>query len=101
MNLSLLSVPLVLEPRIVNTSIVKGQFIYEYLMNSEDSKIRIDETGYPNIQWPENGGIGPVIPPNFKAMILLNTNWSSGIIKYQYATNVGWVTESQEIQLAI
>jgi len=82
----------------VCTSEVKGNFIYEYVMNPTDSKIRIDLTGYPHIQWPSHGGVGPVILPNFKAQIILDKRWSSGTIKYQYASSNGWITEEQNIQ---
>ena len=86
-----------IEQGTVATADVKGNFIYEYVMNPADSKIRINLTGYPHIHWPAGGGIGPVIMPNFKAIILLDTTWSSGTIEYQYATSNGWVKESQKI----
>lgn len=83
----------------VCTSEVKGKVIYEYTMDPKDSKIRIDLTGYPNIHWPPHGGVGPVILPNLKATILLDTDWSSGTIMYQYMHNSGWVHESQDVHL--
>ena len=87
-----------LEDPIVCRSHVNGPVIYEYTMDPESSCIRVDLTGYPEIHWPSGGGIGPVIPANFKAQILLSTNWQEGKIYYQYQTSTGnWVKEIQEI----
>lgn len=84
---------------IVCKSHVTGDFIYETVMSPGESKIRIDVTGHPQIHWPKGGGVGPVIPKNFSAMILLNTDWSEGTIQYEYATGVNeWQKESQAIK---
>jgi hypothetical protein len=76
-----------LEHPIVCSSHVTGNYIYEFVMKPGNSKIRIDLIGYPEINWPSNGGIGPVIPKNFTAIILLDSDWTNGFINYQYLYN--------------
>jgi hypothetical protein len=85
---------------IVCTSHVYGNLINEAVMPPGVSKIRIDLTGYPEIHWPGAGGIGPVLLKNLTAMILFDSNWTNGIVNYQYATASGWVKESQKINIA-
>ncbi|MCK0068453.1 DUF1842 domain-containing protein [Kordiimonas laminariae] len=76
---------------VVCTADVAGPVIYETVMGP-GSKIRIDLEGYPVIDWPKGGGVGPVIPKNFKATILLDTDWQKGEVSYQYqARNGEWV----------
>lgn len=84
---------------IVCTSHVTGNLIYETVMKPGVSKIRIDLSGYPEIHWPSGGGVGPVIPKNFKAMILFDENWSNGTVQYQYRANGSWVKETQKIKI--
>jgi hypothetical protein len=67
---------------------VNGVLIYETVMGS-GSKVRIDVTGYPIIQWPQHAGIGPVIPTNFKATVLLNPQMTEGAVDYQWQTSDG------------
>ncbi|MCJ8508730.1 DUF1842 domain-containing protein [Rhizobium lemnae] len=62
---------------------VLGDLIYETVIGP-GSKVRIDLTGYPEIVWPKDGGVGPAIPLNFKAIILLEPDFSKGTIEYQY-----------------
>lgn len=82
---------------VVCTSHVHGVVIYETVMGP-GSKIRIDLSGYPNIDWPKDAGVGPVIPKNFTAMVLLDTDWRSGEVRYQYqSVNGGWVSMTQPI----
>ncbi len=87
-----------LQNPIVCTSHVTGDLIYETVQSPGISKIRIDLTGYPEIHWPTNAGIGPVIPKNFSAILLFDKDWSSGIAMYQYRTNnAGWIKEEQKL----
>ncbi|TPV96585.1 MAG: DUF1842 domain-containing protein [Myxococcales bacterium FL481] len=89
-----------LEHPVVATSHVTGPVIYETVMGP-GSKIRIDLSGYPQIHWPSGGGIGPVIPKNFTAMVLLDTNWQQGTVHYQYMTQSGaWQEVRQEIRIS-
>ncbi|QSX36526.1 DUF1842 domain-containing protein [Shewanella sedimentimangrovi] len=82
---------------VVCTSHVSGDVIYETVMGP-GSKIRIDLCGYPIVNWPKEGGIGPVIPKNFSAIVLLDQNWEKGEVHYQYQSNTGgWVKEIQKI----
>jgi hypothetical protein len=84
---------------IVCTSHVTGNLIYETVMKPGKSMIRIDISGYPEIHWPKEGGVGPVIPKNFSAMILFDENWNNGTVQYQYLTSSGFVKEDQKIGL--
>ncbi len=88
-----------LEQPIVCRSSVSGNVIYETVMSPGESKIRIDLTGYPEIHWPSHGGIGPVMPKNFKAMVLLDSDWKNGTVVYQYLTYAGWQSVSQGIAI--
>ena len=85
-------------PRGPVTSHVTGSLNPQYVMPPGKSHIRLDLTGYPNIQWPSNGGIGPVILPNFKATVLLDTKYSTGHVFYQYCDAQGaWHSVDQTI----
>jgi len=84
---------------LVCTSHVTGNVIYETVMKPGKSMIRIDLSGYPEIHWPQGGGVGPVIPKNFTAMILFDENWNNGTVQYQYLTSSGFVKEVQKIEL--
>ena len=82
---------------IVCKSHVSGPVIYETVMGP-GSKVRIDLSGYPNISWPSQGGVGPVIPKNFVAQVLLEPNFESGEVIYQFLNQAGqWVEERQKI----
>jgi len=86
-----------LESPVVCVSHVSGSVIYETVMGP-GSKIRIDLAGYPNIYWPPEGGVGPAIPKNFTAMMLLDTSWSGGEIHYQYQNKAGvWHSIIQKV----
>lgn len=84
---------------VVCKSSVSGNLIHETVMSPGTSRIRIDLTGYPEIHFPPNGGIGPVVPKNFTAMILFDTDWSNGTIQYQYLGGSGWIKENQPIEI--
>lgn len=82
---------------VVCKSFVSGNLIFETVMPPGASKKRIDLTGYPEIYFPSNGGVGPVLPKNFTAMILFDADWSNGTIQYQYLAGSGWIKENQPI----
>ncbi|SIQ23075.1 protein of unknown function [Rhizobium sp. RU35A] len=67
------------------SSHVTGTLIYETVMGP-GSKVRIDLTGWPEIFWPSNAGVGPVIPENYSSIILLEPDFSGGEIIFQYRT---------------
>ncbi|MBT9372535.1 DUF1842 domain-containing protein [Rhizobium sp. CSW-27] len=69
------------------SSHVTGTLIYETVMGP-GSKVRIDLTGWPEINWPAGAGVGPVIPENYSAIIVLEPDFSSGEIIYQYRTGL-------------
>lgn len=86
---------------VVCQSSVSGPLIYETVMPPGKSAIRIDLTGYPGIQWPAGAGVGPVMEPNFRAMIVMATDYSSGVAHYQYLDASGnWHAIEQPISQA-
>ncbi|MBP2548917.1 hypothetical protein J2858_001833 [Neorhizobium galegae] len=74
-------------PPLSVSSHVSGPLIYETVMGP-GSKIRIDLKGWPEIVWPPEAGIGPVIPENYSAILLLEPDFSGGEIIYQYRTGL-------------
>lgn len=85
---------------IVCQSHVAGPLIYETVMPPGKSAVRFDLVGYPNIHWPLDGGVGPVMPMNFRAMVVLSTDFSSGIVQYEYLNSAGqWVATEQTIEI--
>jgi hypothetical protein len=87
-----------LQSPIVCLSHVNGVLIWETVMPPGKSAVRIDLTGYPEIVWPDDGGIGPVIGQNFKAMVVLDTHFTEGTVRYEYQSRSGeWVREEQPI----
>jgi hypothetical protein len=69
------------------SSHVTGNLIYATVMGP-GSKIRLDLTGWPEIVWPAGAGVGPVIPENYSAIVLLEPDYSGGEIIYQYRTGL-------------
>jgi hypothetical protein len=67
-----------------------GDFTYMTVM-PKNVHILVVCTGYPVIQWPAHGGIGPVIPPNVNLRMVLTEDWKSGTANYQYLdANGNW-----------
>jgi hypothetical protein len=49
-------------------------------------------TGYPEVDWPVDGGIGPVLPQNLRADLVL-TDWNSGTASFSFPdANGAWHT---------
>ena len=70
---------------------LQGDFTYMTVM-PRNVHILIVATGSPIIQWPPNGGVGPVILPNVNMRIVLAEDWKSGTANYQYLdANGNWV----------
>ncbi|WP_044564365.1 DUF1842 domain-containing protein [Azospirillum sp. B4] len=80
---------------------VTGTLIYETVIGP-GSKVRIDLNGWPEIHWPPQAGIGPVIPQNYKAILLLEPNFASGVIRYEYRTDLSgpWHVVEQPVHAA-
>ncbi|MEE3623637.1 DUF1842 domain-containing protein [Nitrospirillum sp. BR 11752] len=80
---------------------VTGTLIYE-TVTGPGSKIRIDLNGWPEIHWPPQAGIGPVIPQNYKAILVLEPNYASGVIRYEYRTDLSgpWHVVEQPVHAA-
>jgi hypothetical protein len=87
-----------LYPPLIVNSHVTGNLIYATVMGP-GSKIRIDLDGWPEVNWPVGAGVGPVIPENYTAQILLEPDYSKGIIIYNYRTDFTgvWHTIQQDI----
>lgn len=62
---------------------LNGDFTYMTVMPNE-THILVVADGYPVIHWPSGGGIGPVIPPNTKLRMVLESDWSSGTANFSY-----------------
>jgi len=69
----------------VNTKF-NGTFDYLSVMGGES--IFVKATGYPVINWPAHGGIGPVIMPNLELTLVLDADWQTGTANYKYRTGV-------------
>lgn len=79
-----------LKDPVVATSHVTGT--YEEEVFGAEVTIDAELTGYPEIYWPPNAGIGPVIPANFRAKLQMTNGWESGKVVYQYVgPNGQWV----------
>lgn len=73
---------------LVCTSHVTGPVIYQTVMGP-GSTIRLNLTGYPVIHWPSGGGVGPVLLKNLTATVVLDQDWQSGDVRYQYQDKAG------------
>lgn len=62
---------------------LQGSYTYMTVMPS-NTHILVTATGYPIIDWPEHGGIGPVIPPNVDLRMVLTDDWRTGTANYRY-----------------
>lgn len=60
-----------------------GQYTYMCVM-PQSCHILVTATGYPPIQWPQGGGIGPVIPANVDLRMVLTDDWKTGTANYKY-----------------
>jgi hypothetical protein len=77
---------------------VTGDLIHEFVLPPAKSHQRINLTGYPIIHWPPGGGIGPVIPPIFNAIIVLDENYQEGVAKFSYRNEFGaWHSAQQDV----
>jgi Domain of unknown function (DUF1842) len=92
------SVTQAVNPPLDVQSHVSGTLIHQFVMPPGQSHQRIDLTGYPIIHWPPGGGIGPVILPNFKAIIVLDASYSEGVANFQWRTFAGtWHSLTQDV----
>lgn len=68
---------------------VEGTFTYMTVMPNE-SRILVVATGYPNIQWPAHGGVGPVFMPNLELRLVISEDWQSGTANFKYYNDGKW-----------
>ncbi|MGL6051845.1 MAG: DUF1842 domain-containing protein [Aeromonas salmonicida] len=73
-------------PPLDMASELKGQYTYMCVMPKQ-CHILVTAQGYPIIKWPQSGGIGPVIQPNFELRMVLGEDWKSGTANYKYQDN--------------
>jgi hypothetical protein len=67
---------------------LEGDYMYMTVMPNE-SHILVVATGYPPLDWPPHGGLGPVIPPNVQLRMVLTADWKGGTANYQYRAGDG------------
>ena len=53
-------------------------------------QIVVTAIGYPVLQWPPHGGIGPVLMPNARLHMLLSKDWKTGTATFDYFENGKW-----------
>lgn len=75
-----------------------GDFTYMTVMPN-NTHILVNITGYPNINWPPNAGIGPVLLPNTKLTMVLESNWQTGIANFSYTDELGNWTEIKDAKV--
>ncbi|MGD8782762.1 MAG: DUF1842 domain-containing protein [Ignavibacteria bacterium] len=68
---------------------ILGSYTYMTVM-PDITHILVTATGYPPIQWPPHGGIGPAIPSNVELRMVLSNDWSTGTAQYKYFANGSW-----------
>ena len=65
---------------------------YTYMATMKDVHILVVATGYPVVDWPPHGGIGPVLLPNLHLRMVLAQDWASGTATYKYLNASGeWI----------
>ncbi|WP_437949534.1 DUF1842 domain-containing protein [Sorangium sp. So ce296] len=67
---------------------VDGSFTYMTVM-PDVTHILVVATGYPPVQWPPGGGIGPVLQPNFELRMVLDKGWQGGTASYSFVEASG------------
>lgn len=78
-------------PPLDQRSQVHGSYTYMTVMPDKTS-ILVVATGYPAIQWPAHGGVGPVLMPNLQLRMVLDSTWQSGTANFSYLNAAGqWV----------
>ncbi|MDE1145943.1 MAG: DUF1842 domain-containing protein [Azospirillaceae bacterium] len=83
---------------------VTGTWNYEIVGGKLPGTVRIDLNGWPEIHWPPRAGIGPVIPQNYKSTLLLRAGSTSGVIRYEYRTDLvgAWhVVAEQPVEVTV
>jgi hypothetical protein len=65
---------------------LEGTFTY-MTIKPQQTHILVVITGYPIINWPPSGGIGPVLYPNVHLRMVLQNDWKSGVANYKYSND--------------
>jgi hypothetical protein len=60
-----------------------GEYSYMTVM-PQNTHILVLLTGYPMINWPQHGGVGPVIQPNCYIRMVINDDWKTGVVNVKY-----------------
>lgn len=69
-----------------STSVSGNYSVMTVMPNNTHIQVRL--TGYPPVNWPPNGGIGPVIPANLDMIMVLTKDWKGGDAQYQYRSGL-------------
>ncbi|MBY8850708.1 DUF1842 domain-containing protein [Saccharothrix longispora] len=67
---------------------VQGDYTY-LTVEPDRTHILLTLSGYPAMSWPSRGGVGPVIPPEMTARIVLDPGWQGGTANYRYLDSAG------------
>ncbi|TWB77708.1 uncharacterized protein DUF1842 [Nitrospirillum amazonense] len=82
-------------PSVNVTSHVTGTWRYELTGGGFPGTVSVVLQGWPEIKWPPRGGIGPVIPENYRATLHLSPKGS--VISYDYRDAAGeWVSVGEQ-----
>lgn len=87
-------------PPLNQSSRLSGDYTYLTVMPNT-SHILITLTGVPVLEWPPNGGVGPVMMPNLRLRMVLEPDWQSGTASFEYLdANGTWQrVESAQAQM--
>lgn len=81
-------------PPLDEASKVSGEYTYMTVMPNT-SHILVTASGYPNINWNPNWGVGPQLQPNFELRMVLESDWQSGRASFKFRDASGkWVEEN-------
>ncbi|MBI2242145.1 MAG: DUF1842 domain-containing protein [Magnetospirillum gryphiswaldense] len=74
-------------PPLHESTTVSGNYSVMTVMPN-NTHIQVRLTGYPPVNWPPNGGVGPVIPANLDMIMVLTKDWKGGDAQYQYRSGL-------------
>jgi hypothetical protein len=72
-----------INPPLDITSRLDGDYTYLTVM-PDASHILVTVTGYPVLNMPPGGGIGPVVAPNLNLRMVLDSDWQRGTATFSY-----------------
>ncbi|MCA1907786.1 MAG: DUF1842 domain-containing protein [Magnetospirillum sp.] len=68
------------------TSVSGNYSVMTVMPNNTHIQVRL--AGYPPVNWPPNGGVGPVIPANLDMIMVLTKDWKGGDAQYQFRSGL-------------